>query len=41
MAIILFMIAEPLRNLGKYTFADVAAYRLKQMPIRTLAAAGI
>ncbi|MEA2073966.1 MAG: cation acetate symporter [Campylobacterota bacterium] len=38
--IILFMIAEPLRNLGKYTFADVAAYRLKQMPIRTLAAAG-
>ncbi|MCD6172904.1 MAG: cation acetate symporter [Sulfurimonas sp.] len=38
--IILFMIAEPLRNLGKYTFADVAAYRLRQMPIRTLAAAG-
>jgi cation/acetate symporter len=38
--IILFMIAEPLRNLGKYTFADVAAYRLKQMPIRTLAAFG-
>jgi len=38
--IILFLIAEPLRNLGKYTFADVAAYRLKQTPIRTLAAAG-
>ncbi len=38
--IILFMIAEPLRNLGKYTFADVAAYRLRQMPIRSLAAAG-
>jgi len=38
--LILFMIAEPLRNLGKYTFADVAAYRLKQTPIRTLAAAG-
>ncbi len=38
--IILFMIAEPLRNLGKYTFADVAAYRLKQTPIRTLAASG-
>ncbi|MEA1983858.1 MAG: cation acetate symporter, partial [Campylobacterota bacterium] len=38
--IILFMIAEPLRNLGKYTFADVAAYRLRQTPIRTLAAAG-
>ncbi|MGX1359879.1 hypothetical protein AB7M46_004936 [Bradyrhizobium elkanii] len=25
---ILFLIAEPLRNLGRYTFADVAAYRL-------------
>lgn len=34
------MIAEPLRNLGKYTFADVASYRLRQTPIRTLAAAG-
>ncbi|MDP2892885.1 MAG: cation acetate symporter [Sulfurimonas sp.] len=38
--IILFLIAEPLRNLGKYTFADVASYRLKQTPIRTLAASG-
>ncbi len=38
--IILFMIAEPLRNLGKYTFADVASYRLKQTPIRSLAASG-
>jgi cation/acetate symporter len=38
--IILFLIAEPLRNLGKYTFADVASYRLKQTPIRSLAAAG-
>ena len=38
--IILFIIAEPLRNLGKYTFADVASYRLKQTPIRTLAASG-
>ena len=38
--IILFMIAEPLRNLGKYTFADVASYRLRQLPIRTLAASG-
>ena len=38
--IILFMIAEPLRNLGTYTFADVAAYRLKQTPIRSLAAVG-
>jgi len=38
--IILFLIAEPLRNLGKYTFADVASYRLRQTPIRSLAAAG-
>lgn len=38
--IILFMVAEQLRNLGKYTFADVASYRLKQTPIRSLAAVG-
>jgi cation/acetate symporter len=38
--IILFMVAEQLRNLGKYTFADVASYRLRQTPIRTLAAVG-
>jgi len=38
--VILFLIAEPLRNLGKYTFADVASYRLQQTPIRTLAASG-
>ncbi len=38
--IILFLVAEQLRNLGKYTFADVASYRLKQTPIRTLAAFG-
>ncbi|MFT7880138.1 MAG: cation acetate symporter [Sulfurimonas sp.] len=38
--IILFLVSERLRNLGKYTFADVAAYRLKQTPIRTLAAFG-
>ncbi len=38
--IILFLISERLRNLGKYTFADVAAYRLKQAPIRILAAFG-
>ncbi|WP_159567236.1 cation/acetate symporter ActP [Budvicia diplopodorum] len=38
--IILFLIAERLRNLGKYTFADVASYRLKQKPIRTLSACG-
>jgi cation/acetate symporter len=38
--VILFLMAERLRNLGKYTFADVASYRLKQMPIRTVAASG-
>ena len=36
--IVLFLIAERLRNLGKYTFADVAAYRLKRGPIRIMAA---
>jgi len=38
--IILFLIAERLRNLGKYTFADVASYRLGQTPVRTFAATG-
>ena len=38
--IILFLISERLRNLGKYTFADVASFRLSQAPIRTLAAFG-
>ncbi|MBY4839108.1 cation/acetate symporter ActP [Pantoea sp. DY-5] len=37
---ILFLIAERLRNLGRYTFADVASYRLAQKPIRTLSACG-
>ncbi|MEX0616081.1 MAG: cation acetate symporter, partial [Methylophaga sp.] len=31
--LILFLIAERLRNLGRYTFADVASYRLGQLPI--------
>ena len=38
--IVLFLIAEPLRNLGKYTFADVVAHRLQPRPIRTAAALG-
>ncbi|AOO65727.1 cation acetate symporter [Sulfurospirillum halorespirans] len=38
--IILFLVAEQLRNLGKYTFSDVASYRLQQTPIRVLAALG-
>jgi cation/acetate symporter len=37
---LMFLIAEPLRNLGKYTFADVVAFRLKQKPIRVAAAVG-
>ena len=38
--LIMFLIAEPLRNLGKYTFADVVAYRLQQKPIRIAASVG-
>lgn len=38
--IVMFLISEPLRNLGKYTFADVVSYRLQQRPIRAAAAAG-
>src|SRR5438034_2886708 len=38
--VVLFLIAEPLRNLGKYTFADVVALRLKQVPVRIAAAIG-
>ena len=38
--IILFLIAERLRNLGKFTFADVASYRLAQGPVRIFAATG-
>jgi len=38
--VIMFLIAEPLRNLGKYTFADVVAYRLQLRPIKILAALG-
>lgn len=35
---ILLLIAEPLRNAGKYTMADVLAYRLRPRPVRALAA---
>ena len=38
--IITFLMAERLRNLGKFTFADVAAYRFSQTPIRAFAATG-
>ena len=36
--IILFLMAERLRNLGRYTFADVASFRFAQTPVRTFAA---
>ena len=36
--IILFLMAERLRNLGKYTFADVASFRFAQTPVRCFAA---
>ena len=38
--IVLFLIAERLRNLGRYTFADVASFRLERTAIRTLSAVG-
>ena len=34
---VLFIVAEPLRNAGKYTMADVLAYRLKPRPVRAAA----
>src|ERR671936_1774134 len=37
---LMFLIAEPLRNLGKFTFADVVAYRLRQVPVRVVSATG-
>lgn len=36
--IVLFLMAERLRNLGKFTFSDVAAYRFNQKPVRLFAA---
>ena len=38
--IILFLLAERLRNLGKYTFTDAVSFRLQAVPIRSLAACG-
>ena len=38
--IVLFLIAERLRNLGKFTFADVASFRLDQTAIRIISAVG-
>lgn len=36
--LVLFLLAERLRNLGRYTFADAVSYRLSAVPIRTLSA---
>ena len=38
--ILTFLMAERLRNLGRFTFADVAAYRFAQAPVRVFAASG-
>jgi cation/acetate symporter len=35
---VLFLIAEPMRNTGKYTMADVLAYRMSPVPVRSAAA---
>ena len=38
--VVTFLLAERLRNLGKFTFADVAAFRFAQKPVRIFAASG-
>lgn len=38
--VVTFLLAERLRNLGKFTFADVAAFRFEQKPVRVFAASG-
>jgi cation/acetate symporter len=38
--VVTFLLAERLRNLGKFTFADVAAFRFEQTPVRMFAASG-
>jgi cation/acetate symporter len=35
---VLFLIAEPMRNTGKYTMADVLSYRMSPIPVRSAAA---
>ena len=37
---LMFLIAEPVRNLGKFTFADVVAFRLRPVPVRIASACG-
>ncbi|MBD5020967.1 cation acetate symporter, partial [Xanthomonas citri pv. citri] len=36
--VVLYIVAEPLRNLGKYTMADMIAARFKEKKIRGVAA---
>jgi len=36
--VVLLLVAEPIRNSGKYTFADIVSYRLDERVIRPLAA---
>jgi cation/acetate symporter len=38
--LVMFLIAEPLRNLGKFTFADVVAFRMRQKPVRIASSVG-
>ncbi len=38
--LVMFLIAEPLRNLGKFTFADVVSFRLRQKPVRIASSVG-
>lgn len=38
--VVTFLLAERLRNLGRFTFADVAAFRFAQTPVRLFAASG-
>ena len=38
--VVTFLLAERLHNLGKFTFADVAAFRFAQTPVRIFAASG-
>src|SRR6202035_6112273 len=37
--IVLFLVSEPLRRLGKYSFADVLTHKLRERAIRILAGA--
>ncbi|GAC06196.1 sodium:solute symporter family transporter [Paraglaciecola chathamensis] len=38
--LMLFVISERVRNLGKFTFTDVVSYRLQQRPIKAIATVG-